>query len=140
MQLHFDSPKRDDSSFRHCIQRDLAVLRQQAEKICVMDSEFAPTPDSVCNDALFLLEILFHSGNPMPNLSWTEYGSLRFKWYLEEGTTTMELHGDGVVNYKTSTDDECQAEGVCALTNAAFLQDFLPTLNHLFPASVGAIS
>ncbi len=132
MQLHFDSPKRDGGSFRHSIQRELTVLRQQAEKICVMDSAVAAAPDSVCNDALFLLEILFHSGNPIPDLSWTEYGSLRFKWYLEEGTTTMELHGDGVVNYKASTDDACQVEGVCALTNGAFLQDFLPTLNHLF--------
>ena len=132
MQAHFDTPRIDDGTFRYSIQRELAELYQKTEDTFELDSKISPIPETAYNDALFLLEFLFNSGIPMPNINRTKQGSLTLNWYPEEGTATMELCGDGLVVYNAFFDEDRQDEGACVLTDIAALDELLGALRCIF--------
>ncbi len=132
MQSHFDTSSTDAGTFRYSIKRELAELYGKAEEDWTLDSEIDVIREATCNDALFLLEFLFNSGVPMPNINRTAHGSLSFNWYPEEGTATMELCGDGLVVYNAFFDEDRQDEGACVLTDIAALDELLGALRCVY--------
>ena len=132
MQLHLDTLRADKGTFRYSIQRELAELYQKAEGTYTLDSEIDAIPESAYNDTLFLLEILFNSSIPMPDINQTKHGSLSLNWYPEKGTATMDLCGDGLVVYNAFFDEDRQDEGACVLTDTAALDEFLGALRCVF--------
>ncbi len=132
MQLHLDTSSTDAGAFRYSIKRELVALYEKAEEDYTLDSEIDVIPEATCNDALFLLEFLFNSGVPMPNINRTKQGNLSLNWYPEEGTATMELCGDGLVVYNAFLDEDCQDEGACVLTDSAALDELLDVLHCVY--------
>lgn len=128
MQSHLDRQQVNKNTFRNSIQRELAELYQKTEDTFVLDNEIRAKPEIVSNDALFLLEVLFNSGAPTPDITWTKHGSLRLNWYPDTGTATMELCGDGIVVYNAFFDEDRQDDGACLLTDAAALDELLGAL------------
>ncbi|MDE0089354.1 MAG: hypothetical protein OXU23_26810, partial [Candidatus Poribacteria bacterium] len=84
------------------------------------------------NDALFLLEFLYNSNVPMPNINRTKHGSLSLSWYPEEGTATLELCGDGLVVYNAFFDEDRKDEGACVLTDIAALDELMGALRCVY--------
>ena len=132
MQLHLDTSSTGAGAFRYSIKRELVALYEKAEKDYTLDSEIDVIREATCNDALFLLEFLFNSGVPMPNINRTKQGNLSLTWYPEEGTATMELCGDGLVVYNAFFDEDCQDEGACVLTDSDELDELLDALRCVF--------
>ena len=132
MQAFYENSPTDKPSFRHAIKQELANLHKEVQTPSVEDSEFFPAPELVFNDALFLLEMLHHSGIPTPDISWSEDSSLRFTWHPEDSTATLGIHGNGLVIYSATRDDEHPDEVSFTLTDTACLQDCLTKLNRLF--------
>lgn len=132
MQAFYENPFTDKPSFRHAIKQELANLHKAVQNPSVEDSEFYPAPELVYNDALFLLEMLHHSGIPTPDISWSEDASLNLTWHPEAGIATLEIYGNGLVIYNATRDDERPDEVSFTLTDTACLQDCLVKLNCLF--------
>ena len=132
MQALYENPLTDKTSFRHAIKQELANLHKVVKNLSVEDSEFYPAPEFVYNDALFLLEMLHYSGIPTPDLRWSEDGNLSLTWHPEEGITTLEIYGDGLVIYNACLEDERPDEVSFTLTDTIRLQDCLVKLNRLF--------
>ena len=158
MQSSFENARTDQTSFRHYVKQEFSKIRkkiaepavedrdffptyvkQEFSKIrkkiaepAVEDRDFFPTPDLVFNDALFLMETLFTSGIPTPDIRWTEDGILNFKWHLEDGVAMLEVYGNGLVVYNVTRDDERPDEVSFTLTDTVSLQDCLVRLNRLF--------
>lgn len=132
MQSHLDTSSTDAGTFRYSIKRELAELYEEAAGNYTLDSEIDAIREATCNDALFLLEFLFNSGVPMPNINRTKHGNLSLNWYPEEGTATMELCGDGLVVYNAFFDEDCQDEGACVLTDSAALDELLGALRCVY--------
>ena len=132
MQALFQSTPTDKTSFRHAIKQELANIHTEVNHPSVEDSEFFPAPELVFNDALFLLEMLHHSGIPTPDIRWSEDGNLRLTWHPKDGTATLGIYGDGLVIYSAIRDDEHPDEVSFTLTDTACLQDCLTKLNRLF--------
>lgn len=132
MQASYENPFTDKPSFRHTIKQELANLHKEVDTVSIEDSEFYPAPELVYNDALFLLEMLHHSGIPTPDISWSEDDSLNLTWHLEAGIATLEIYGNGLVIYNATRDDERPDEVSFTLTDTACLQDCLIRLSCLF--------
>ena len=132
MQASFENARTDQTSFRHYVKQEFSKIRKKIAEPAVEDRDFFPTPDLVFNDALFLMETLFTSGIPTPDILWTEDGILNFKWHLEDGVAMLEVYGDGLVVYNVTRDDERPDEVSFTLTDTASLQDCLVRLNRLF--------
>lgn len=132
MQSYLDTSRSDAGAFRYSIKRELAELYEKAEGTYTLDSEVDVIPVTAYNDALFLLEFLFNSSVPMPNINRTKHGSLSLSWYPEEGTATMELCGDGFVVYNAFFDEDRQDDGACVLTDTAALDELLGALRCVF--------
>ena len=132
MQAFYENSPTDKTSFRHAIKQELANIHTEVKNPSVEDSEFFPAPELVFNDALFLLEMLHHSGIPTPDISWSEDSSLNLTWHPEDGVATLEIYGDGLVIYSVIRDDERPDEVSFTLTDTACLQDCLTKLNRLF--------
>lgn len=132
MQAVYENPLTDKTSFRHAIKQELANLHKAVKNLSVEDSEFYPAPELVYNDALFLLEMLHHSGIPTPDIRWSADESLNLTWHLEEGIATLEMYGDGFVIYNACLEDERPDEVPFTLTDTIRLQDCLVKLNSLF--------
>ena len=132
MQLHLEMPQADEGTFRYSIKRELAELYKKEDGVYAKDSIIDAMPEAAYNDALFLLEFLFNSGVPMPNINRTKHGSLSLSWYPEEGTAKMELCGDGLVVYNAFFDEDRQDEGACVLTDIAALDELLGALRCVF--------
>ena len=132
MQTFYENPPTDKTSFRQSVQQELANLHKEVTPLSAEDTEFYPAPELVYNDALFLLEMLYHSGIPTPDLRWSEEGSLNLTWHLEDGVATLGIYGNGLVIYNVTRDDERPDEVSFTLTDTASLQDCLTKLNRLF--------
>ena len=132
MQAFYENPLTDEASFRHAIKQELANIHKEVKNPSVEDSEFYPPPELVYNDALFLLEMLYHSGIPTPDISWSEDGSLSLTWHPEDGVATLGIYGDGLVIYSATRDDARPDEVSFTLTDTACLQECLTKLNRLF--------
>ncbi|MDE0399204.1 MAG: hypothetical protein OXL96_15520 [Candidatus Poribacteria bacterium] len=132
MQAFYENPFTDKPSFRHAIKQELTNLHKAVQNPSIEDSEFYPAPELVFNDALFLLEILHHSGIPAPDISWSENDSLNLTWHLEAGIVTLEIYGNGLVIYNATRDDERPDEVSFTLTDTICLQDCFTKLNRLF--------
>ena len=132
MQAFYENPPTDKTSFRQSVQQELANLQKEVSTLSVEDTEFYPAPELVYNDALFLLEMLHHSGIPTPDIRWSEDGSLSLTWHPENGVATLGIYGDGLVIYNMVRDDERPDEASFTLTDTACLQDCLARLNRLF--------
>ncbi len=132
MQLNLDTPRSDEGTFRYSIKRELAGLYEKAEETYTQDSEIDAIPVTVYNDALFLLEFLYNSGVPMPNINRTKHGNLSLNWYPGEGTATMELCGDGLVVYNAFFDEDRKDDGACVLTDIAALDELLGALRCVY--------
>ena len=132
MQAFYENPLTDKTSFRHAIKQELANLHTEVKNLSVEDSEFYPAPELVYNDALFLLEMLHHSGIPTPDLRWSEDSSLSLTWHPEEGMATLEIYGNGLVIYNATRDDERPDEVSFTLTDTPCLHNCLAKLNRLF--------
>ena len=132
MQAFYENPPTGETSFRHAIKQELANLHKEVDPLSVEDSEFYPAPELVYNDALFLLEMLHHSGVPTPDINWSEDDSLNLTWHPEDAIATLEIYGNGLVIYNTTRDDERPDEVSFTLTDTACLQDCLTKLSHLF--------
>lgn len=132
MQALFENTRTDQTSFRHYVKAEFSKIRKEITEPAVEDRDFFPAPDLVFNDALFLMETLFISGIPSPDISWTEDGILNFKWHLEDSVAMLEIYGDGLVGYNATRDGERPDEASFTLTDTASLQDCLAKLNRLF--------
>lgn len=132
MQAFYENSSTDKTLFRHAIKQELANLHKDVKNPSVEDSEFYPAPELVYNDALFLLEMLHHSGIPTPDISWSEDDSLNLTWHSEAGIATLEIYGNGLVIYNTRLEDERPDEVSFTLTDTIRLQDCLVKLNRLF--------
>lgn len=132
MQASFENARTDQTSFRHYVKEEFSKIRKEITEPAVEDQDFFPAPDLVFNDALFLMETLFISGIPNPDISWTEDGTLNFKWHLEDDVAILEIYGDGLVVYNAIRNDERPDEASFTLTNTTSLQDCLAKLNRLF--------
>lgn len=132
MQTSFENARTDQTSFRHYVKEEFSKIRKEIIEPAVEDRDFFPAPDLVFNDALFLMETLFISGIPNPDISWTEDGTLNFKWHLEDDVAILEIYGDGLVVYNAIHDDERPDEASFTLTDTTSLQDCLAKLNRLF--------
>lgn len=109
----------------HEARKQLDAIRQEAEEAYVSDNETDPVPDSAYDDALSLLEMLFHSGVSMPDIGWAEDGSLGFEWRPEDGIATMGIYGDNLVIYTAFFGEKRQVEGICTLSDIVMLVSFL---------------
>ncbi len=132
MQAFYENPFTDKPSFRHSVKQELVNLHKEVKNPPVEDSEFYPVPELVYNDALFLLEMLHHSGIPTPDISWSEDDSLNLTWHPEEGIATLEIYGNGLVIYNATRDDERPYEVSFTLKDTTCLQDCLIRLSSLF--------
>ncbi|MCG9132094.1 immunoglobulin domain-containing protein [Candidatus Poribacteria bacterium] len=132
MQASFENARTDQTSFRKYIKAEFSKIRESVAEPTIEDQDFLPAPDLVFNDALFLMETLFASGIPTPDIRWTKDGILNFKWHLEDGVVMLEVYGDGLVVYNVTRDDERPDEISFTLTDTASLQDCLTKLNRLF--------
>ena len=132
MQAFYENPFTDKPSFRHAIKQELANLHKAVAPLSVEDSEFYPAPELVYNDALFLLEMLYHSGIPTPDISWSADDSLNLTWHPEDGIARLEIYGNGLVIYNACLEDERPDELSFALTDTIRLEDCLVKLNRLF--------
>ena len=132
MQAFFENTRTDQTSFRNHVKQEFSKIRKEITEPAVEDRDFFPAPDLVFNDALFLMETLFTSGIPTPDIRWTEAGILNFKWHLEDGVAMLEIYGDGLVVYNVTRDDERPDEVSFTLTDTVRLQDCLVRLNRLF--------
>ena len=132
MQASFENARADQTSFRHSVKEEFSKIRKEITEPAVEDRDFFPAPDLVFNDALFLMETLFISGIPNPDISWTEEGNLNFKWHLEDSVAMLEIYGDGFVVYNVIRDDARPDEASFTLTETTSLQDCLAKLNRLF--------
>lgn len=130
MQASFENTRTDQTLFRNHVKAEFSKIRKEITEPAVEDLDFFPAPDLVFNDALFLMETLFTSGVPTPDLRWTEDGILNFKWHLEDGIAMLEVYGNGLVVYNVIRDDERPDEVSFTLTDAASLQDCLTKLNR----------
>ena len=130
MESHLDTI--DVGTFRSSIKHELMELYQNVEETHTLDSEIGTTPETAYNDALFLLEFLFNSSIPMPNIERTKHGNLSLKWSPEEGTVKMSLCGDGLVVYNAFSDEDRQDEGACVLADPAALDELLGALRCVF--------
>ena len=122
---------RDVALFRKHAQHELDEIRREAAEAYALDSEIDPVPDTAYRDAVSLLETLFQSGIPKPDLSWAEDGSLSFEWYPEEGIATVGVYGDNLVIYTVFFEEKRQLEGICELSDAPMLSNFLATLANI---------
>lgn len=111
--------------------RQLKEVRHEAEEAYALDDEIDRVPESAYNEVLFLLEILFHSGIPTPDISWAEDGSLSLGWYPGEGIVTMGIYGDNLVIYTAFFEEKRQIEGICELSDIQMLSGFLATLLNI---------
>lgn len=132
MQALFQTTSTDKTSFRHVIKQELANIHTEVKNPSVEDSEFFPAPEVVFNDALFLLEMLHHSGIPTPDIRWSEDSNLSLTWHLEDGIATLEIYGDGLVIYNTCLENERPDEASFTLTDTACLQDCIAKLNRFY--------
>ena len=132
MQASFENVRTDQTLFRNYVKAEFSKIRKEITEPAVEDQDFFPTPDLVFNDALFLMETLFTSGIPTPDIRWTEDGILNFKWHLEDGVAILEVYGNGFVVYNVTRDDARPDEVSFTLTDTASLQDYLVKLNRLF--------
>lgn len=112
-------------------QRELQEVREDAEEAHALDDQIAPVPDSAYDDAHVLLGML-HRDVPMPDTMWSEDGGLGFEWRPGSGIATISLYGDNLAIYGAFFDDKRQVDGVCALSDTAFLKGFITTLRNLF--------
>ncbi len=131
MQALFENTRTDQTSFRHYVKQEFSKIRKEITESAIEDQDFFPAPDLVFNDALFLMETLFISGIPTPDIRWTEDGILNFKWHLEDGVAMLEVYGDGLIVYNATLNDERPDEASFTLTDTASLQDCLVRLNRL---------
>ena len=132
MQASFENARTDQTSFRHSVKAEFSKIRKEIIEPAAEDRDFFPAPDLVFNDALFLMETLFISGIPNPDISWTEEGNLNFKWHLEDSVAMLDIYGDGFVVYNAIRDDARPDEASFTLTDTTSLQDCLAKLNRLF--------
>ena len=109
----------------HKVRQQLDAIRQEAEEAYHFDNEIDPVPDSAYDEALSLLERLFHSGVSMPDIGWAEDGSLGFEWRPEGGIATMGIYGDNLVIYTVFFGEKRQVEGICTLSDIVMLVSFL---------------
>ena len=132
MQTFYENSRTDETSFRQSVQQELVNLHKEVSTLSVEDTEFYPAPELVYNDALFLLEMFYHSGIPTPDIRWSEEGNLSLTWHPEDGVATLGIYGDGLVIYNVTRDNERPDEVSFTLTDTACLQDCLTKLNRLF--------
>ena len=66
-----------------------------------MDNEIDPVPDSAYDDTFYILEILFDSNVPMPDMGWLVDGGIGLEWCSQhfEGIGTISIYGDNKVIY-----------------------------------------
>ena len=109
----------------HKARQQLDEIRQEAGEAYASDGEIDPIPESAYDDALFLLEVLFHAGVSMPDIGWAEDGSIGFEWRPEDGIATMGIYGDNLVIYTAFFGEKRQIEGICPLSDMVMLASFL---------------
>ena len=111
--------------------RELEETREDAEEAYASDDEIGPVPNSAYDDARVLLKIL-HRDVPMSDMMWSEDGGLGFEWRPGSGIATISLYGDNLAIYGAFFDDKRQVDGICSLSDTAFLKGFITTLRNLF--------
>lgn len=111
--------------------RKLEETRQEADEAYASDDQIDPVPNSAYDDASALLKTL-HRNVSMPDIGWAEDGSIGFEWRPANGIATMGVYGDNFVIYNAFFSDKCEVDGICSLSDAALLQNFVTTLRHLF--------
>lgn len=132
MQCQLQRPTKDFNSFRSSIKHELVELYHKTNTFITTETNLGSNPVSAYNDALYLLEILFNSAIPIPQINQTKQGSISLKWYTEQGTATMDLCGNGLVIYDVFADEDLYAEGSCVLTESTSLDELLGSLRNIF--------
>lgn len=131
-QLQHNSNSITENTFRSSMRRELVELQKHSEHPLPLESKIQVAPESAYNDALFLLEIMYHSSIPIPDISPTNHGSLSLKWFAEDSTATMELCGDGLVVYNAYFDEDSKDDGACLLSDTAALNELLSALSRVY--------
>ena len=120
----------DSFSLEDALQ-ELEETRQESEEAYASDNQIDPVPNSAYDDACVLLKTL-HRNVLMPDIGWAEDGSLGFEWRPGNGIATMGVYGDNLVIYGAFFIEKREVNGICSLSDTAFLEGFLTTLKDLF--------
>lgn len=121
-----------ENTFRSSMRRELVELEKHSEHTLPLESKIQLVPESAFNDTLFLLEIMYHTGIPIPDINRTNHGSISLQWHTEEGAAIMELCGDGLVVYNAYSDKDSKDDGACLLSDSAALDELLGSLRCLY--------
>ena len=132
MQYQLQRPTTDFNSFRSSIKHELVELYHRTKKPITPETDIETNPVSAYNDALYLLEILYNSEIPIPEIKHTRQGNIRLKWYPEQGTAIMYLCGDGLVIYNVFADEDLNDSGACVLTDSNALDELFSSLRNVF--------
>ena len=132
MQLQHSRHHAVENTFRSSLQRELFEIQIKAQNTLPTYSESAKIPDTAYNDTLFLLEIMYNTGIPIPDINRTNHGSISLKWYSENGAAFMELCGDGLVVYTAYSDEDSKDDGACLLSDTAALDELLESLRCVY--------
>lgn len=84
MQAFYENPLTNETSFRNSIKQELAKIHKVVSEPSVEDMDFYPAPELVYNDALFVLEMLYHSGIPTPDISCQKTAALALHGTLKK--------------------------------------------------------
>lgn len=131
-QLQHNSHSIRENTFRSSMRRELVELQKHSEHTPSLEAGIQLVPESAYNDALYLLEILYNYGIPIPDINSTNHGSISLKWYTEDGTATMYLCGNGLVVYDTYSDEDSKDDGACLLSDTDGLDELLGSLRCLY--------
>ncbi len=127
---HYQSLPNDKALYRKQVQRKLDDIRQEAEEAYTLDNEIDSVPDSAYDDTYYLLEILFDSNVPMPDIGWLMDGGIGFEWRSQDNKRigTMSIYGDNQVFYGASLGSKRRVKGTCVLNDSVLPANFLPIL------------
>ena len=127
-------PPVDKVLFRKRMQCELGEIRQEAAKVCALDNEIDPIPDSAYHDAYLLLEILFNYDVPIADIGWLTDGGIGFEWRSTDGKgiATISVYGDNQVIYGASLGSRRRVKGTCPLSDLILLPNFLKMAREVF--------
>lgn len=117
-----------ENTFRYSLQQELFELQIKTKNTLPSKK----IPDTAYNDTLFLLEIMYNTGIPIPNINRTNHGSISLQWHTEDGAAIMELCGDGLVVYNAYSDEDSKDDGACLLSDSAALDELLGSLRCIY--------
>ena len=112
------------------VQRELAEIREEVDETCAVADNVRAVPESAYDETLSLLKMM-RRDVPLPDMMWSEDGGIGLEWRPGDGIATISLYGDNLVIYGAFFNDEREVNGICSLSDTAFLKGFVATLREI---------